>query len=250
MMQFTKDLFDIVWEKAKTIPGMDPYLEAPFIWPDFHGAFLSSMLEALQPVLPEPYHALLRGREEVGTGPAWLSEATERSTVSFLEVREAAEDGKLVLLVELLSPSNKVPGPDREALERRQAEVFASDVHWVEIDLLRVGRRLGGDPRVHLHCRSNAFDYVVVVSRSSRRSPDLGLEMYGFTVRDALPVVSLPLLAPDPDVPLDLGAVFRAAYLAGRFQEALRYDGPPPEPPLPEASAEWARSILGRRSGP
>ena len=26
MMQFNKDLFDVIWEKAKPIPGLDPYL--------------------------------------------------------------------------------------------------------------------------------------------------------------------------------------------------------------------------------
>jgi hypothetical protein len=44
-------------------PGMDPYLEAPGVWPDFHDTFLAYARECLQPLLPEdePWaHSLLK----------------------------------------------------------------------------------------------------------------------------------------------------------------------------------------------
>ncbi len=51
-------------------PGMDPYLEAPSIFPDFHDRFITHLSEALQPGLPVPYYAALGRR-------AWV-EISER----------------------------------------------------------------------------------------------------------------------------------------------------------------------------
>ncbi len=47
-------------------PGMDPYLEAPDIWPDFHDAFAGEIRGALNHTLPPPYYARLEMRPEVG----------------------------------------------------------------------------------------------------------------------------------------------------------------------------------------
>ena len=47
-------------------PGMDPYLEAPDIWPDFHDALAGEIRGALNQTLPAPYYARLEMRPEVG----------------------------------------------------------------------------------------------------------------------------------------------------------------------------------------
>lgn len=104
---------------------------------------------------------------------------------------------------------------------------------------------MGCHPRVDLHCRSKGHDYVVVVSRSSRRDP-LDLEIYGFTVRDPLPVVSIPLLGADPDVKLDLPRVCRRAYETGPYGKILRYDLPA-DPALSEDDTAWARRLFDAR---
>ncbi|MBI4603180.1 MAG: DUF4058 family protein [Planctomycetes bacterium] len=262
-------------------PGMDPYLEAPGVWPGFHDAFLFCVREALQPVLPDRYYAELRQREEVGladyganhvvfpdvavkqqdrgsrggagaaSGVATVPEhiviaSQEPLIVNFVEIRESAAGGRLVAVIELVSPSNKVAGDDREAFERKQAEIFSSDAHWIEIDLLRSGTRLGGNPRVALHCRARGHDYVVVVSRSEKRTPQLDLEVYGFTVHDPLPAVAIPLRPPDPDVRLELGQAFRRAYETGPYRKILRYDLPA-DPALSREDAAWARELLRAR---
>jgi hypothetical protein len=272
---------------STSFPGMDPYLEAPGVWPGFHEAFLSYLREHLQPLLPDSYYAELQTREEVGIagleperviypdvavkrtgGPASTHDEVRQGTpeglpihpehlviveeapleVSFLEIRETGKGRNLVTLIELLSPSNKLPGPDRDAFERKQKDVFASDVNWVEIDLLRAGARLGGHPRVAAHARRKGYDYLVVLSRSNRRAPHLDLELFGFRLRDPLPVVSIPLREPDPDILLDLGPVFRRAYETGPYRKILSYDGPA-DPPLRDEDAAWARSVVKRLAG-
>ena len=47
-------------------PGMDPYLEAPDIWPDFHHAFATEIRNALNRTMPQPYYARLEMRPEIG----------------------------------------------------------------------------------------------------------------------------------------------------------------------------------------
>lgn len=47
-------------------PGMDPYLESPDIWPDFHDALASEIRTVLNHALPAPYYARLEMRPEIG----------------------------------------------------------------------------------------------------------------------------------------------------------------------------------------
>ena len=47
-------------------PGMDPYLEAPYIWPDLHNALASELRNELNQSLPNPYYARLEMRPELG----------------------------------------------------------------------------------------------------------------------------------------------------------------------------------------
>jgi hypothetical protein len=47
-------------------------------------------------------------------------------------------------------------------------------------------------------------------------------------MRQPLPPIPIPLLAPDPDVWIDLGAVFRTTYERGRYARSIDYAGPPP----------------------
>ncbi len=61
------------------------------------------------------------------------------------------------------------------------------------------------------------------MARAERR-PDR--EVYAWTIRDPLPSIPIPLLAPDPDVVLDLGAVFATACERGRYPRLIDYAAP------------------------
>src|SRR5207237_1901650 len=64
-------------------PGMDPYLEAPDIWPDLHEALASEMRAELNLLLPQPYYARLEVRPEVGVvdAPGTLRRSGQDVTV-------------------------------------------------------------------------------------------------------------------------------------------------------------------------
>lgn len=246
-------------------PGMNPYLEAPRLWPGFHNSFITYFREQLKPLLPKGYYADVGTREELGiTGleeierrivpdvavkqrprgshgasrphasavmdiPEHIVIPDEEAEVGYLEIRDV-EGHRVVTVIELLSPSNKLPGPDRDAFEEKQCQVLASDVNWIEIDLLRGGKRLGCHQRVRTHCQKRGYHYAVVVSRAGKRRP-LDFEVYGFTVRDPFPVIGIPLREPDPDVALDLTKVYQRTFESGPYEQILSYDAPP-DPPL------------------
>src|SRR5207244_2891247 len=86
--------------------------------------------------------------------------------ISFVEVRDRAHR-HLITVIEFLSPSNKKPGPYREQYLAKRAQVLASPVHFVEIDLLR------GGPRMPLETLAPC-DYYAMVSRAEQR-PDAGI---------------------------------------------------------------------------
>jgi hypothetical protein len=145
-------------------------------------------------------------------------------------------DHRVVAAIELLSPSNKTLGRDRDAYLAKRDEYLASGVNLVEVDLLRAGLRppLGAPP--------TPSAYYALVCWASLL-PRAGYWSIG--VRDRLPEVPVPLDADKPDCLLDLQPCFDRAYDEGRFPLYINYTQPP-TPPLPEADAAWARELLAR----
>ncbi len=55
-------------------PGMDPFLETPLLWQDFHDSFLTYCRGSLQPYLPERYRARLGDRLVIEAGAFYSGE--------------------------------------------------------------------------------------------------------------------------------------------------------------------------------
>jgi Protein of unknown function (DUF4058) len=159
----------------------------------------------------------------------------EPLTETYLEILRRS-DRKLVTVIELLSPTNKEGrGSDFYLLKRET--LLAQPVHLVEIDLLVRGTRL---PMKEPLPRG---DYYAFVSRAERRFTG---DVYAWSVRQPLPILPVPVLAPDPDAKLDLAALFRQAYDRGRYERELDYTGPPPAF-LRSEDREWAKTLLAGR---
>ncbi len=253
-------------------PGMDPYLESPVIWPDVHHGLISEIQAALNPrVRPryvvrvemrvyisdddDPGRAALvpdvrvertpprkgAGRPKAARSPA-LTEPVLVPTLMDEEIEEAflkvlhVESAELVTLIEVLSPTNKIRGArGRTSFMAKRQEILNTDVHWVEIDLLR-----GGVPSVTNPPLSPGSDYRILVSRADQRTRT---RYWPVGVRQPLPVIAIPLRGKDPEVPLDLGAVFRTVYERGAYDLSLDYRTPP-QPPLEGDDGKWAMELL------
>lgn len=250
-------------------PGMDPYIEAQRLWPSFHFKFINYLQEAISERLPAPYEALIDQRirlveveEEArshdvrpdvailreegehrapaphAAGALLLEPVTLSLPTSWAEEREAwieisqGPERSLVAVVEILSPTNKVGTGRGEYLSKRH-ELARQDIHLIELDLLLRGERLP------VEGRCPAGDYYAYVARADRR-PEC--DVYAWSIRRPLPTIPVPLRTPDPDVLIDLGSVFRAAYDGGHFHRAIRYHTPLSLPLAPEDRA-WAEGI-------
>lgn len=248
-------------------PGMDPYLEDPWIWPDFHMTFAVGIRTELNRQLPKGYVALVdryvwaqdpetEERKRLGKPDVFLTGeseviATPASTAILAPVEivlpSLTEKGfpyvkivdranrRLVTVLELLSPSNKASGRDRDAYLMKQREYLASDVNLVELDLLRKGERL---PWVTSSIASS--HYYVMVSRAAERPCG---KLWPFSLRDLLPPIAVPLNERDGDIPLELGAIMNRIYDSAGYARELDYTQPP-DPRLDEPDAAWARELL------
>lgn len=252
-------------------PGMDPYLEDPAFWQDFHQSFITYcrdyLLDRLPPnyearanervrlveaspdaerqllpdvaVLREPWGApsALQPPRPAGRGVATLEPVPVPMPVT-AEVRDTwieilhRPERSLVTVIELLSPSNKAGAGYGEYLAKRRA-ILEQHANLVEIDLLKGGQR------VPFLRPPPAGDYYVFIARDERRPY---ADVYAWTVRDPLPTVPVPLRPPDGDVLLDLAALFAQAYERGRYARDLRYGGPP-RAPLGDEDLRWAEQL-------
>ncbi len=80
---------------------------------------------------------MLEGPRIASSPSFWLRLPNEPLRHHFVEIRDASRGHALVTLIEIASPSNKRPGPDRRAYEAKREEILDSDTSLVEIDLLR-----------------------------------------------------------------------------------------------------------------
>ncbi len=249
-------------------PGMNPYLEQPAVWQDFHQRFITYISDALAAQIRpdffvkieehvfihepsgEERHKLL-GRPDVsvfetpGEGGVTLAEPPANSVAalvacipdvefekhSFIEIRDRG-NRELVTMIEVLSPLGKHYGPDREQYLMKRTVLMCSPVSVVEIDLLRDGPRLPltGVPEC---------DYCLMVSRPAMRPDVLA---WAVKLRDPLPTIPIPLRGSAPDASLNLQALLHEVYDAAGYEDYLYHT--PPEPSLPDADAEWARQFV------
>ncbi len=246
---------------------MDPWLESAALWPGVHDALIVYLAHDLNSRIAPAYVAVPGGRLVVeeparniypdvvvtearptggGAAPSLAVEEpviihlnSERRRQTFVEIRDTRSGNRVVTIIEVLSPSNKEPGQDaRDQYLRKQAEVLASDVHLVEIDLLRSGAPTVAVPPP----RTPPGHYRVVIRRAGAR--DRG-EVYAIPLSRHLPRVRVPLREGEADASADLQALLERVYREGCYGDLIDYDQPP-EPPLRGTDERWAREVLAR----
>ncbi|MBI1878524.1 MAG: DUF4058 family protein, partial [Chloroflexi bacterium] len=151
-----------------------------------------------------------------------------------IEIRDVSER-RLITVIEILSPANKRGQGFRKYLKKRHA-LLKTSTHLLEIDLLRVGERIpfiGGE--------LPPAPYYVFLSRFTRRPYT---EVWPIGLRERLPTVPVPLLPPDPDVPLSLQAAIDACFELVGYQDLLDYTQTSPPPPLGVEDLEWAELVI------
>lgn len=256
-------------------PGMDPYIETPELWSDFHNDLAAEIRAELNRIIRPHYYAGLfpyvtydvievaraqgirpdvgvyQPRPPPGEAPGGLAMITPAPVESLIpleiplhldrvEIRSTGSE-LLVTVIEILSPVNKRRGHEAFVdYQRKRRDILRSSPHLMEIDLLR------GGERPPLERAVPPSPYRVMLSRGDQRPK---VEVWPIQLTASLPVLPVPLLEPDPDVPLDLGATVAAVYDRGAYDVRIDYRQPPPPPSLSAEETEWASLLLrGRRS--
>jgi hypothetical protein len=248
---------------------MDPYLESRLLWRDVHQRLAGQISRQLAPQLAPRYVARLATRfvasmpedqeisilypdvditpvqhpplepladVAVAITPAPLTLAVvapEQLKLVTVELYDVAQ-GRLVTAIEIFSPVNKRPGAGLDEYRAKRETVLLSEANLMEIDLLRQGTRpplLVGLPQA---------DYFVFLTRAERRRQ---ADVWPISVRDPLPVLPVPLLPGDEDVPLDLGYALQTIYDEARYDLSIDYSHPP-IPPLAQEHIAWAQALL------
>ena len=267
-------------------PGMNPFLEKPSSWHDFHGNFIvlaraqlvgqirpafiaqteehiylhelsaeeraeaRQMLAAIGDVVVkrrtgDAAPGAARGAAVAVAEPSAQCRlepmAVEEIRESFIRVLDR-ETREVVTVIELLSPTNKRNGVDRQQYLAKRARLLTSSVNYVEIDLLR------GGPPTPLDDEPPAGVYRVVVSRGNWTDPPgpwpsrPPADVWVWNLRDPLPTIPIPLRPPHADAALDLRAALDRTYDEAGLEDYLHLA--PPDPPLPAADAAWAAGVL------
>lgn len=164
------------------LPGMDPFIEQPTVWSDFHGALAGEIraglnaqirpryvarltpyatydhIEVGEPAAIRPDVAVWQARGPSGrhaSAPVLATTPPVESKVLMevplellsIEIRTVA-DMVLVTAIEILSPVNKRRGHDAfHDYLRKRRDLLRSAAHLIEIDLLRAGERPRWSPR-------------------------------------------------------------------------------------------------------
>jgi hypothetical protein len=137
--------------------------------------------------------------------------------------------------------TNKTPGAHgRDLYLQKQREVLQSQVHLVEIDLLRGGEHSTAVPLDRALRQTGPFDYHVCVHRFDSFEKYF---VYPIRLEARLPAIRIPLLPGDGDVKVDLQSVFHRCYDTGPYRRRVDYSVQT-VPPLDESRWAWAKQRI------
>ncbi len=257
---------------ANPFPGMNPFFEQQ--WRDAHTMLIAYLRDDLQEQLPSDLVAraeeaavalgadtgTVSGRPDVQVREPWVFKETapavenpERSVKAANPVRVFVDEeierwievldttGRLVTVLELLSPSNKLESVERDRYLRKRRAFIQGGVNLVEIDLVRQGTPLS-PAAVRSVLRKATADYAVSVVRATQPSAH---EVYPIGFRDRLPAIRVPLRTTDADVVVALQSLINRCHERGRYH-LLNY-ATELDPPLSPADAAWVDEILRRQ---
>jgi hypothetical protein len=214
---------------------MDPYLEGEALWPAFHHQLVMCLYQILLPGLVDRYRARVLQRHYVTEQALFTSVLRQEHHEDYIEIRQRG-DGRLVTLLEVVSPCNKTTPVGRTAYLDKRREGREACCSLVEIDLVMQGYPTLDYSRDGLP----DWDFAVTVTRSTQ--PER-YEIYTSTLQKRLPRFRLPLAADDRDTVLDLQTAFTRCFEQGGFASRIDYLRDPPTR-ITDDDRKWINELL------
>ena len=251
-------------------PGMDPYFESE-LWTSFQSLLANGIAIQLAALLNpryvawpskryycnspelnaatsiEPRPVLVESSEGVQskqrTKPSAAKLPLQLATIMprqvphmNVEIRDV-QSRRIVTAIEILSPTNK-SGQGRSQYLSRRNRLLDRNVHLLEIDLVRQGKRV---PMVQT---LPDMPYFVLLGRLRDRPMT---DVWPIAFHEPLPMLPIPLKRGDAEVRLNLQAVVDELYDLIGFERVIDYSGPP-DISLPFEIKKWADELL-RKAG-
>jgi hypothetical protein len=242
--EIERDLSSLVPDRYVVRTGERAYVAIAGPGGDNVGEFLPDVALASTrgPEMSAPSDAATSEAAEPGMAPVVMQallQAEYREV--FLEIHQTDPERRLVTVIELLSPSNKRPGTKGWRLYQRKRQVYVRGLaHFVELDLLRRGRRMP------MAGRWPDTPYYLLVCRKDEAPRCTVWPAHYFR---PLPTFGIPLAPPDSDITLVLQPLVDAVYSRSRYDRDIDYRRPL-RPPLCPTDAAWLDERLGEPDKP
>ena len=252
-------------------PGMDPFLEPH--WLDLHSRLIVASARQIQRQLSNDLLARIEARvlvqdasgsarligpdvHIIETRPAPQPPASTSSSVAvaeptvltthsepitqrYIEIIDVSSGGRVITVLEFLSPSNKLPGIGRRLYRQKQDDCLDAGVNLVEVDLTRAGER-------SLLCNrwdsAERYTSTYQISAWCAAKPSQ-VELYQIALSQPLPSIRIPLRPSDSPAILELQRVLDECYLDARYERLINYTKPL-TPPLSDVDAKWLQNLL------
>ena len=260
-------------------PGVDPFVNQTDRWPRFRRAFLSELVRQLNEWLPDSAVASLGCRPPAlcaiacdelsrsslsGSGhsssadsslsvspekgcptSAAASSAKPHAANQLVLIGRQSNPDDILTVIEVVTDAHKQTGPLQEVYAASQRCVLDSSANLIEIDL-----RIAGDRPIPTFFLEEFLqellpepEFLALVSRSwKRHTAGLGYRGYSWSWQERLPTITIPIAYEQGDVPIDLQAVYSAAYDRCYEARPIDYSSAPPAG-LSQPDLNWARSI-------
>jgi hypothetical protein len=184
---------------------MNAYLEQPGVWHDFHRRFISRIADALA----------------MQIRPEYVTAVDDHIYIHELSGDERVYFGR---------PDIAISHQGGAAIATAGRSITAPAFGRIQPGV-DSGQRMPVDDLP-------ACDYVVMVSRSYDRPR---VELWPLSLRDALPLIPVPLRLGRTDATLDLGPLLRDQFDAAGYEDYVYRTSP--LPPLAGADADWAARL-------
>lgn len=248
-------------------PGMNPYLEGD-LWPDVHNAIISKIRQLIVPKISPKYVARIQRyvveddntQGELGVmypdveilkNKSWKESATQYGNTSkaspasisipvtpiipvkipFIEIKDA-KNNLVITLIEVLSPVNK-RSPGLQPYLEKKRKSHAAGVHFMEIDLLRRGKRTVQHPSF------SPTDYLIALTKGHAKKTDI----WSIPLPNRLPIIPVPLAEVNEFVVLDMQKALDQIFEEAAYGLSINYTEAPPPPKLSPENQEWLKTL-------
>lgn len=266
---------------ASPLPGMNPFIEQPQLWAEFHSRMIVAIADALDDLLSRTYRVAVETR-------VYLSQDEEQVLIGIPDVTVTAstllpDPTPLPNPTPLPSPTSRlntavadpltVELPLLQAVQERYLEIREGSTGQVitTLELLSPKNKKSGEGRdAYVHKRQQILtsathlveidllrggvplplrgnvqsDYRILVSRSDDRPQ---AQLYAFDLRQAIPAMAIPLRRGEVEPILQLQPLLHRVYDRARFELAIDYDQLL-KPRLSEGDRQWVREQLNTQS--